>query len=115
MVRLLTLFAVLALSPAAPSAPAPRAAAPGMPAIARAAGGYDGVVVEVLPAASYTYLRVRRADGGEAWAVTLKQARAAGDRVHVRRFGTKDDFRSPRLGRTFDHLDFAVVTSQEDT
>jgi hypothetical protein len=68
-----------------------------------------GAVVERLAAGSYTYLAVSVDDGAPRWVVTMKPGFAVGDRVHVKNMGTRRDFHSKRLGRTFDELVFGVV------
>lgn len=71
---------------------------------------FDGEVREVLPAGPYVYVAVARADGSDTWVSTLKRATpTAGARVRVKSFGSREDFHSKRLGRTFDRLSFGVV------
>jgi hypothetical protein len=71
---------------------------------------FDGEVREVLPAGPYVYLEIARSDGGEAWVTTLKRtAPASGARVRVKSFGSRQDFHSKRLGRSFDTLSFGIV------
>jgi hypothetical protein len=71
----------------------------------------EGVVLEVLPAGPYTYLRVARPSGGpDAWLATLGGGAPLGARVGIRSFGARADFPSKRLGRVFDRVDFALVT-----
>jgi hypothetical protein len=69
-----------------------------------------GVVEERVPAGSYTYLAVRRADGSLAWAVTVGRGAAVGERVTIRSFGRQRSFVSPRLHRTFAELVFGLVS-----
>lgn len=71
-----------------------------------------GTVVERLGAGPYTYLRVESAGGASSWVVTLGGGSQLGADVRVRSMGTKDDFRSARLGRTFDRLTFGIVTTR---
>lgn len=68
-------------------------------------------VVEVLPAGSYTYLRL--AEPADRWFVVSSGAPAAGDTVAWRGFAELRGFHSTRLDRTFDHLVFATVATLE--
>ena len=70
----------------------------------------DGSVAERLSAGSYTYLRILDATGISRWIVTVGRGLPVGRRAHVATFGTRDDFRSARLRRTFEHLEFGWVT-----
>lgn len=71
---------------------------------------FDGEVREVLPAGPYVYLAVVREGGDEAWVTTLKRtAPERGARVRVKSFGSRQDFHSKRLARTFDTLSFGIV------
>lgn len=71
---------------------------------------FEGEVREVLPAGPYVYLAIARADGGEAWVTTLKRtASTIGAHVRVKSFGSRRDFYSKRLDRTFDTLSFGIV------
>jgi len=69
-----------------------------------------GRVDEVARAGSYTYLRVMcERDAGPRWVVTLGRGAEVGDHVAVHNMGTKTNFRSKRLNRTFDELVFGIV------
>jgi hypothetical protein len=69
-----------------------------------------GRVAEVARAGSYTYLRVMcEGDAGARWVVTLGRGAEVGDHVAVHNMGTKTNFRSKRLNRTFDELVFGIV------
>jgi hypothetical protein len=71
---------------------------------------FDGEVREALPAGPYVYLAVTRQDGSEAWVTTLKRtAPEPGARVRVKSFGSRRDFHSKRLGRSFETLSFGIV------
>jgi hypothetical protein len=75
------------------------------------AGGedrFDGVVEERLEAGSYAYLAVRTGDRLR-WVATMGEGRPIGARVVVRSMGTRTDFHSRRLDRTFSELVFGVV------
>lgn len=70
-----------------------------------------GVVVERLSAGRYTYLRL----GTDArWIATTGEGAHLGDRVSVRSLGSRRDFTSSRLGRTFDELVFGVVRPADE-
>jgi hypothetical protein len=76
---------------------------------------FDGDVREVLPAGPYAYLAIARTDGGEAWVTTLRRtAPASGAHVRVKSFGSKRDFYSKRLDRTFESLAFGAVYAIDD-
>lgn len=70
---------------------------------------FDGVVEERLEAGSYAYLAVRTADARLRWVATMGEGRPLGTHVVVRSMGTRTDFRSRRLDRTFSELVFGVV------
>lgn len=75
----------------------------------------QGVVLERIGAGSYTYLRLRSLDDDtERWAVVLGRGAEPGERVSVTHFGTRRDFHSRRLDRTFDRLDFVMISNLED-
>jgi hypothetical protein len=69
---------------------------------------FDGVVEERLEAGSYAYLGVRTGDRLR-WVATMGEGRPIGARVSVRSMGTRTDFHSRRLDRTFSELVFGVV------
>ncbi|MFV8751571.1 hypothetical protein ACNOYE_13590 [Nannocystaceae bacterium ST9] len=66
-----------------------------------------GEVVERLDAGGYTYLAVRTDDARIRWAVVALGSPAVGERVHLRSFGLRREFRSKRLDRVFEELLFA--------
>jgi hypothetical protein len=69
-----------------------------------------GRIVELERAGAYTYASVDAGDGAPRWVVMLRSGSlGAGDRVVVKNLGTRRDFRSRRLGRSFDELMFGVV------
>lgn len=59
-----------------------------------------GTVLETMDASTYTYVRVKTAQG-EIWAASNKFAVKVGDRVAVPTDGPMENFRSPSLNRTF--------------
>jgi hypothetical protein len=67
-----------------------------------------GEVVELLPAGSYLYVRLREPGGGTIWVATLREALALGP-AEVTVFGWREAFVSRRLDRTFERLAFGVV------
>ena len=71
--------------------------------------GWRGRVEEVLSAGGYRYLRVRSEDDVDWWVVTLASRYREGELVDVKNMGTRSNFRSKRLGRTFDRLVFGIV------
>lgn len=79
------------------------------PTMDPASGSLNGRVTERLDAGSYTYVLVDDGEGDPTWVVTLGGAEPVGTPVKVTRFGVRDDFRSARLERTFDHLVFGIV------
>ena len=71
---------------------------------------FEGNVRECLPAGPYSYLAIEREDGGEQWVTTLKRTTPAiGAHVRVKSFGSRRDFHSKRLDKTFDMLSFGIV------
>lgn len=72
-----------------------------------------GRIAERIAAGPYTYLRIATADG-DAWLATLGRGAHPGDEVAIHTLGTRRDFVSRRLGRTFSTLHFAVVTTHDE-
>jgi hypothetical protein len=73
---------------------------------------FEGRVLERVRASSYAYLLIERDDGERSWVVTLASsvaARSSTEKVSVLAIGYAEQFKSKRLGRTFDGLYFAVV------
>jgi hypothetical protein len=93
----------------APDAP-PHSGPPAVDPPPEALSSFSGRVEQRLRAGSYSYLLVRADAGRVHWVVTLGDGVAAGLEVDVRSFGARDQFRSRRLGRTFEHLLFAMVS-----
>ena len=73
---------------------------------------FAGEVLQRIRTGSYAYLEVRTAAGEKRWVVTLGQGAPRGSEVEVRAFGVRHDFKSKRLGRTFDHLVFGLVQNR---
>lgn len=69
---------------------------------------FTGIVRERLPAGTYVYLGVE-SDRGLRWVATTGSTAAIGAHVHVQSMGTRRDFHSRRLDRSFDELVFGVV------
>ena len=69
---------------------------------------FAGVVEERLAAGSYTYLAVRT-DSALRWVATMGDGAPLGARVQIENMGTRTDFFSRRLDRTFPELVFGVV------
>ena len=97
----------------APAAAQPTQPAPTMPLadVTPPAAGqerFEGVVEERLEAGSYAYLAVRDGDAVR-WVATMGEGRPPGTRIVVKSMGTRTDFFSRRLDRTFSELVFGVV------
>jgi hypothetical protein len=90
---------------------APAAALSGGPAptfeIAREV--FSGTVTETLAAGSYTYSRLRLADGEPRWVVVSGRKHRDATHLDVDCHGRRRDFESPRLGRTFALLYFCSL------
>ncbi len=71
--------------------------------------GYSGIVRAGLQAGGYSYLNVELAAGERRWAVSMGPMPDVGSAVRVQVLGTRTEFYSPRLGRTFATLDFAQI------
>ena len=92
--------------------PAPVAAKPVSPLAELTPPSSDaawaGVVETRLPAGSYTYLAVR--DAAELrWVATTGKGVPEGSPVTVRSYGTRKDFYSRRLDRTFAEIEFGMI------
>ena len=70
---------------------------------------FVGRVDQVLSAGSYTYARVTSEAGGQRWVVTSSRGITPGASVEIENMGTRREFHSKRLGRTFDELVFGIV------
>ncbi|WP_434425067.1 hypothetical protein [Nannocystis pusilla] len=68
-----------------------------------------GRVEERLVAGSYVYLAVRGSDDALRWAVVLGDAPPVGADVALTSTARRTDFHSPRLGRDFAELHFAIL------
>ena len=99
---------------AGPGAAAPSTASAGNPlqgaSTAERGTRLRGRVNERLDAGSYTYLDLRLGDGRQHWIVVLGKAEAEpGQDIEAVAMGTRTDFHSRRLDRTFDRLTFAWI------
>jgi hypothetical protein len=103
------LIASLALA-CAPDTPAPAGGNP-LEGISTAERGkrMRGRVNERLRAGSSTYLDMRLHDGSQEWIVVMGKAPAPGEDIEAVNMGTRTNFHSRRLDRTFDRLTFAWV------
>ncbi len=101
---MLTLLLALACNstPPATSTPAPGVETPAdAAAAAPAADAIAGAVQEVIPAGSYTYVRVKPTTGDEVWAAVTGTGPAIGATVTVSTSLPMRDFHSDTLDRTF--------------
>jgi hypothetical protein len=100
----------LACTPATPDAAGPAGKNP-LEGISTAERGkrMRGRVNERLRAGSYTYLDMRLHDGSQEWIVVMGKAPAPGEDIEAVNMGTRTNFHSRRLDRTFDRLTFAWV------
>ena len=111
----LCLFALTACSRQQPAASAQQGAAPrtaATAATAQAGQTASGTVVETMDAASYTYVRLKTANG-DIWAAGPQTKVAVGDRVSVPLEMPAKDFRSPSLNRDFPLIYFASRIERE--
>jgi hypothetical protein len=72
-----------------------------------------GTVRARLDAGPYAYLRLRQADGGEAWLVSLAATTPKQQRVRAIVLGRAEHFHSRRLERDFNPLLFAAVRGDD--
>lgn len=78
--------------------------------LAPGARRFEGRVLQILPAGSYSYCEVEREGAPPAWVATLgRPSLRPGDRAHVVAYAHSLDFESRHLGRTFDELRFGMV------
>ena len=95
-------------APAGPASPAAAPAMPGMDMPAPAAGPTaTGTVVETMDASTYTYVRVKTAQG-DIWAAATQFKVAKGDQVVVPLNMPMQNFESKTLHRTFPVIYFAA-------
>lgn len=90
------------VSPLAPSMPAAAPSAESDP------GAISGAVLEALPVAKYTYLRLSTA-AGEVWAAVPSANVAVGTRVEIANATRMGDFKSSTLNRTFKEIYFGTL------
>ena len=83
-------------------------AMPGMAPAAAMAEPLKGVVLEVKDTDSYTYLRLKTADG-ETWAAVGKATVAKGAQVTIENPQVMTNFPSKSLNRTFDKIVFGSL------
>ncbi|HLO68486.1 MAG TPA: OB-fold nucleic acid binding domain-containing protein [Holophaga sp.] len=75
-------------------------------------GGLTGTVQEVIPAAPYTYLRIKAAQG-DLWAAVPAAEVKTGQTVTVQVQMRMDRFESPSLKRTFENLHMGTLAGSE--
>jgi hypothetical protein len=75
------------------------------------AGVLGGVVKEVIQVANYTYLRVAPKSGEQFWAAVTKTNTAEGANVSFEGVELMTNFSSKELGRTFERIYFARLSS----
>jgi hypothetical protein len=97
-----------AARPQAPGAATAAVADTGQPAVAT----ITGEVAETMDAASYTYLRVKAANG-DVWVATAKTKVAAGEKVVVPLESEMRNFHSPSLNRDFPLIYFVTAITRE--
>jgi len=73
---------------------------------------FKGEVLESFNAGSYTYLRLKTADG-EVWAAIMQTTMPKGTKVQLHDPTLMTNFESKALGRTFDEIVFASAVSTE--
>ena len=115
-----SLFVACNKSDAPKPAPAAQAVTPaGQPAQPSLTGGApqappsalsaSGEVLETMDAASYTYVRIKTAQGEEVWVAGPQTKVAVGDQVVARDAMEMSGFESQSLGRKFDRILFAAA------
>lgn len=99
-----------------PQAVPPAGAPGGAPGTAMqappAALSVTGEVLETMDAASYTYVRLKTADGKEVWAAGPQTKVAVGEQLVARDAMEMQDFESSSLGRKFDTILFASALAK---
>lgn len=86
----------------------PRSTATPAPAANSGGGGLDGTVLEVLEVPSYTYLRLKTAEG-EQWAAITTAPAKVGARVRIANPMVMENFESKALKRHFDRIVFGTL------
>lgn len=80
----------------------------GLPKSSPETPALEGIVIERLDAAGYSYLRLKAARG-EEWAAVPKSTVEPGARVRVLRPQPMDGFESKTLKRRFEHIVFGTL------
>lgn len=75
---------------------------------------FKGEVLESVNAGSYTYLRLKTADG-EVWAAIMQTTMPKGTKIQLHDPMLMTNFESKALGRTFDEIVFASAVSTESS
>lgn len=78
-----------------------------------ASAGLEGEVLETLPVAKYTYLRLQTA-AGEVWAAVPSTRVALHSRARIEGATRMDDFKSSTLNRTFPVIYFGTLGGASD-
>jgi hypothetical protein len=106
-------------TPTAPVAAAPPPAAvdpspPPTPSPVHSEASVTGTVAETMQVASYTYVRLTTPDG-DKWAAIPQATLAVGDTATIQNPMVIDGFKSPKLGKTFDHILFGTLAGKAAT
>ena len=106
------LICLIAAAPLAWAQTKPAAAAPAAPAPAATPAGnvVTGEVLETKDVESYTYLRLKTAQG-ESWAAVPTAKVKKGDKVTIVNAITMNNFESKALKKTFDKVIFGMLGS----
>jgi len=76
---------------------------------------FEGEVDERIDVGPYRYFAIASEDGVRRWVTTMgAQDVEVGEHVRARSFGSRPEFFSKRLSRTFDRMHFAIVRPSAD-
>lgn len=72
----------------------------------------QGTVVEMIPKSGYSYVRITKADGGEAWLALVEDQPKVGEKIRYQEQAVLTDFHSKSLDRKFDQIIFANLVKK---
>lgn len=73
----------------------------------------QGVVIEAIHQAGFSYIRIKQASGNEEWFAIVSPDIKVGDSIQVTEDVVMQDFHSKALNRTFPKITFGSLVKSE--